>query len=87
MIDKLKILADSAKYDAACTSSGVDRKGGHTAGIGNAASFGICHSFAADGRCISLLKILMTKAYQQLFLKFHIFHIILSFFRSAAISP
>ncbi|MBQ2824425.1 MAG: putative DNA modification/repair radical SAM protein [Oscillospiraceae bacterium] len=60
MIDKLKILADSAKYDAACTSSGVDRKGGHTAGIGNAAACGICHSFAADGRCISLLKILMT---------------------------
>ena len=58
--DKLKILADSAKYDAACTSSGVDRNGGFSDGIGNASACGICHSFAADGRCISLLKILMS---------------------------
>lgn len=58
--EKLTILADSAKYDAACTSSGVDRAGGHSAGIGNASACGICHSFASDGRCISLLKILMT---------------------------
>ncbi len=58
--DKLKILSDSAKYDAACTSSGVNRAGGASAGIGNAAAAGICHSFSADGRCISLLKILMT---------------------------
>ena len=57
--EKLKILADAAKYDVACTSSGVDRKGekGYT---GNTISGGICHSFGADGRCISLLKILMT---------------------------
>lgn len=56
---KLEILSDAAKYDVACTSSGVERKG--KAGmIGNAAKAGICHSFAADGRCISLLKILMT---------------------------
>ena len=56
---KLKILTDAAKYDVACTSSGVDRKGnGKT--IGNAAACGICHAFAADGRCISLLKILMS---------------------------
>ena len=52
--DKLKILADSAKYDAACTSSGSDRRGSAT-GIGSTVSSGICHSFAADGRCISLL--------------------------------
>lgn len=58
--EKLKILADSAKYDAACTSSGVDRRGKYSDGIGNASAGGICHSFASDGRCISLLKILMT---------------------------
>lgn len=57
--EKLRILADAAKYDVACTSSGVERKGVKGA-IGSAASAGICHSFAADGRCISLLKILMT---------------------------
>jgi len=59
MFEKLKILADSAKYDVACTSSGVDRDNGGD-GIGNAFSYGICHSFAADGRCIALLKVLMT---------------------------
>ena len=58
--EKLKILADSAKYDASCSSSGSTRK--NTGGIGNAAISGICHSFASDGRCISLLKILMTNA-------------------------
>ena len=57
--EKLEILSDAAKYDVACTSSGVERKG--KAGmIGNTAASGICHSFAADGRCISLLKILFT---------------------------
>lgn len=58
--EKLKILADSAKYDASCSSSGSTRK--NTGGIGNAAINGICHAFASDGRCISLLKILMTNA-------------------------
>ena len=58
--EKLKILADSAKYDASCSSSGSTRI--NTGGIGNAAINGICHSFASDGRCISLLKILMTNA-------------------------
>lgn len=58
---KLEILSDAAKYDVACTSSGVNRKG-KKGTIGNAAACGICHSFAADGRCISLLKILMTNA-------------------------
>ncbi|MDQ7092128.1 putative DNA modification/repair radical SAM protein [Desulfosporosinus sp. PR] len=57
--DKLTILADSAKYDVACTSSGVDRNS-KQGGIGNTTKAGICHSFAADGRCISLLKVLMT---------------------------
>ena len=56
--EKLKILADSAKYDASCSSSGSTRK--NVNGIGNANFSGICHSFASDGRCISLLKILLT---------------------------
>ncbi|NLG03144.1 MAG: putative DNA modification/repair radical SAM protein [Clostridia bacterium] len=59
VMDKLKILTDAAKYDVACTSSGTQRNGDGT-GIGNAISAGLCHSFAADGRCISLLKILFT---------------------------
>lgn len=57
--DKLQILADAAKYDVACTSSGVDRRG-KEGYLGNSCAAGICHSFAADGRCISLLKILMS---------------------------
>lgn len=57
--EKLHILADAAKYDVACTSSGVKRKG-QEGMLGNAESCGICHSFASDGRCILLLKILMT---------------------------
>jgi len=59
VLEKLKILADAAKYDAACTSSGVERKGGGFA-MGSSRDFGICHSFAGDGRCISLLKVLLT---------------------------
>ena len=61
LMDKLRILTDSAKYDAACTSSGSDR-GGQAGMLGSAVGFGICHSFAADGRCISLLKVLMTNS-------------------------
>ncbi len=57
--EKLGILSDAAKYDVACTSSGVARNGDGK-GIGNTTAGGICHSFAADGRCISLLKILFT---------------------------
>lgn len=57
--EKLQILTDAAKYDVACTSSGVEMKGDGT-GIGNCSKAGICHSFSADGRCISLLKILFT---------------------------
>lgn len=56
---KLDILSDAAKYDVSCTSSGVDRNGDGT-GMGNCRKAGICHSFSADGRCISLLKILFT---------------------------
>lgn len=61
IMDKLEILTASAKYDVACTSSGSDRKS-QAGGMGNAVSMGICHSFAADGRCISLLKVLMTNS-------------------------
>lgn len=60
LIEKLEILGDAAKYDAACTSSGVNRANKREGGIGNAVSCGICHSFASDGRCISLLKVLLT---------------------------
>lgn len=56
--EKLIILADSAKYDASCSSSGSNRKNEN--GLGNGHISGICHSFSSDGRCISLLKILMT---------------------------
>src|SRR4030081_2799508 len=58
---KLEILADAAKYDASCASSGADKRssmGGK--GIGSTEGSGICHSYAPDGRCISLLKILLT---------------------------
>ena len=59
LMKKLTMLSDAAKYDAACTSSGVDKKN-NGAGLGNAKACGICHSFSVDGRCISLLKILFT---------------------------
>ncbi len=59
LMRKLEILADAAKYDVACTSSGVDRKNTGS-GTGNCMTAGICHSFSSDGRCISLLKILFT---------------------------
>lgn len=57
--EKLKILTDGAKYDVACTSSGVDRSN-KGKGMGDAHACGICHTFASDGRCVSLLKILYT---------------------------
>ena len=57
--EKLNILSAAAKYDVSCSSSGSKRKNTNN-GLGDAASNGICHSFAADGRCISLLKILLT---------------------------
>ncbi|MFC2140189.1 putative DNA modification/repair radical SAM protein [Candidatus Auribacterota bacterium] len=59
LFKKLTILADSAKYDASCSSSGSNRKNS-AGGIGNGALGGICHTWSADGRCVSLLKILLT---------------------------
>lgn len=59
VFQKLKILTSAAKYDVACTSSGVDKKP-TSGGIGSATAWGICHSFSGDGRCISLLKLLMS---------------------------
>ena len=59
VMEKLTILSDAAKYDVACTSSGVQR-GGDGMNTGNAHASGICHAFTGDGRCISLLKILFT---------------------------
>jgi putative DNA modification/repair radical SAM protein len=62
LLKKLEILADAAKYDASCSSSGSDRKNsaGTKHGIGSTEGMGICHAYAPDGRCISLLKILLT---------------------------
>lgn len=57
---KLAILADAAKYDASCASSGSTRGSNNKQGLGSTANMGICHSFTPDGRCISLLKILLT---------------------------
>lgn len=59
LMEKLTILSDAAKYDVACTSSGIDRKG-NGKGMGNSIAPGVCHTFSADGRCVSLLKILFT---------------------------
>ncbi|WMJ78835.1 MULTISPECIES: putative DNA modification/repair radical SAM protein [unclassified Sedimentibacter] len=60
LFNKLRILSDAAKYDVSCVSSGVERKNKTVGGIGNASSAGICHAWSSDGRCISLLKILLT---------------------------
>ncbi|HEX5693026.1 MAG TPA: biotin synthase, partial [Arenimonas sp.] len=58
---KLAILADAAKYDASCASSGADKRDSRkTGGIGSTGGMGICHSYTPDGRCVSLLKILFT---------------------------
>ena len=59
VLEKLRILAESAKYDVSCASSGTSR-GKKSGMIGSAAGWGICHSFAEDGRCISLLKVMLT---------------------------
>ena len=59
VVEKLEILADAAKYDVACTSSGIDRAA-QKGKLGNTLAAGICHTFSADGRCITLLKVLMT---------------------------
>ena len=63
LLQKLEILADAAKYDASCASSGAARKDSRgSPGVGSTGGAGICHSYAPDGRCISLLKVLMTNA-------------------------
>lgn len=59
-IEKLKVLADAAKYDVSCASSGVNRSNKNKKGLGNASAAGICHTWTSDGRCVSLLKILMS---------------------------
>jgi predicted DNA-binding helix-hairpin-helix protein len=59
--EKLAILADAAKYDASCASSGGEKRNSRDGkGLGSSGGSGICHAYAPDGRCISLLKILMT---------------------------
>lgn len=57
---KLRVLADAAKYDASCASSGAPKRTGGTKGLGSAGGCGICHAYTPDGRCVSLLKILLT---------------------------
>ena len=58
---KLSILADAAKYDASCASSGTNKRNSRASGgIGSTTGTGICHSYTPDGRCVSLLKILLT---------------------------
>src|SRR5215218_11469193 len=59
---KLEILADAAKYDASCASSGAEKRNSRTGGIGSTNGMGICHSYTPDGRCVSLLKILLTNS-------------------------
>lgn len=61
VVEKLEILADAAKYDVACTSSGIDRKGKQGC-FGGTTAAGVCHAFSADGRCITLLKVLLSNA-------------------------
>src|SRR3954467_13323216 len=60
LLQKLEILADAAKYDASCASSGGARRTARGGGIGSTTGTGICHSYTPDGRCVSLLKILLT---------------------------
>src|SRR3982751_849985 len=60
-LQKLEILADAAKYDASCASSGAEKRDSRKGGIGSTSN-GICHSYTPDGRCVSLLKILLTNA-------------------------
>ena len=57
---KLEILADAAKYDASCASSGTTKRDARGGGIGSTTGAGICHSYTPDGRCVSLLKVLLT---------------------------
>ena len=61
-LQKLEILADAAKYDASCSSSGAEKRNSRDGGLGSTTGCGICHSYTPDGRCVSLLKILLTNA-------------------------
>src|ERR1051325_7604766 len=61
-LQKLEILADAAKYDASCASSGAEKRDSKAGGLGSTTGAGICHSYTPDGRCVSLLKILLTNA-------------------------
>ncbi|MFS8137640.1 MAG: biotin synthase, partial [Thermomonas sp.] len=61
LVKKLAVLADAAKYDASCASSGANKRDSRkSGGIGSTEGMGICHSYTPDGRCVSLLKILLT---------------------------
>ena len=60
LFQKLKILADAAKYDASCASSGAPKRSAAKGGLGSTTGAGICHAYTPDGRCVSLLKILLT---------------------------
>src|SRR6201991_2167508 len=60
LLEKLEILADAAKYDASCASSGGAKRNARSGGIGSTTGAGICHAYTPDGRCVSLLKILLT---------------------------
>ena len=62
LFDKLRILADAAKYDASCASSGAPKRAAGADGLGSTTGAGICHAYTPDGRCVSLLKILLTNA-------------------------
>jgi len=59
---KLEILADAAKYDVSYSSSGAEKRNSRSGGLGSTTGCGICHSYTPDGRCVSLLKILLTNA-------------------------
>src|SRR3954466_2055703 len=60
LVKKLRVLADAAKYDASCASSGAPKRSADRNGLGSTTGSGICHSYTPDGRCVSLLKILLT---------------------------
>ena len=60
VIEKLAVLGDAARFDVACTSSGSERSASSGAGVGSTVAGGICHTWTDDGRCISLLKVLLT---------------------------
>src|SRR3954467_10685121 len=61
-LEKLELLADAAKYDASCASSGAEKRDSKKGGLGSTIGSGICHSYTPDGRCVSLLKVLLTNA-------------------------